>query len=466
MIQIHAADFAYLMLFFVAESFTCTTSDMLTGTSDIAEGRLNVEFTDKNQVTYFEKLLMKKYRDGSMANPQLDSRPVGPVEPVASTDDSETTPTISQYNIFYEADMELEGDLQNEACVAQEVVPEVQAVGDLSKCQPSTSFSIEELFINGEDEVSAENTEEVLTMRIGIDTGPRDEGCKDERPQTEYSSSHDEDGNSHAKIPVPQGEIPSPDSNSAHNLQHLQQSDILASVKSAWTNCAQSSHSGQQLAHFFLHGVNPMDGESEEESMKLPKPRPTTKSSDGSSTSNTHQFKLGSSLWLPSNSTSLVLEPEVNIEEDAINLPPSPSRPSTRECKDRYYDDTDTDSEPENEREEFISSRLGMTRDSVEMQSRPPSTSHGRDFEEEDRMERDEADCAALDDLAWELTSTVECEGRLSRCEQDFDSSAVTPTPAVEEEEEGSTEVGEVDMTKVMSEFELFQKNLMEEDSD
>ena len=443
---------------------------MLTGTNDMAEGhrKLNVEFTDKNQVTYFEKLLMKKYKDGSMTNPQ-------PVEAVASTGtadnneptaDDKSTPTISQYNIFYDADMELEGE--NEALVIQEVVPDIQTVGDLTKCRSST-VSIEEfnssainLFVDGEDKVGTENTEEVVTMHNGVDTGPRDEGCKDEKPQAVDSSSHDVDGNFCAEML--EGQTPSPYPNSTHNLQ---KSDILASVKSAWTNCAQSSHGGQELVHFFLHGVDPLDGELEEESTMLPKPQ-LTKISDGSSNSDPHQFKLASSLWLPSNSTSLV-EPEVNID-----ITPPSSRPDTTERKDRYYDDTDTDSEPENEREEFISSRLGMTNDSMEMQLRQPSTSHYRDFEEEDRMEQDRADSAALDELAWELTSTVECEGRLSRCEQDFDGSAVTPAPAMdeeregeeeEEEPEGNIEVGEVDMTKAISEFELFQKSLMEEDS-
>ena len=186
-------------------------------------------------------------------------------------------------------------------------------------------------------------------------------------------------------------------------------------------------------------------------------------------------------------------EEEEAEEQDEFTKPDEPllPRPSTRDC---YYDDTDSDSEPENEREEFISSRLGMARESILFRptsaaaaaggaSRPASThpeGAGLELEEEEmeqeKTERDKIDRKALDELAWELASTVECEGRLTRCQGDFDdeeeegNSGALASKEEEKEEEGGEE-GEVsrevmDMSTVISEFELYQKQLMEEESD
>ena len=168
---------------------------------------------------------------------------------------------------------------------------------------------------------------------------------------------------------------------------------------------------------------------------------------------------------------------------------PSSSRPSTSQCRDRYYDDSNSDSEPENEREEFISSRLGMAHDSVEWDGRPTSASTAAtpqpDPDEEERLERDREDREALQDLAWELASTVECEGRLTRNEGDLEGEggcygddsmgeeldregAATPmTEGAEVGGVGIKEGGEVmEMAEVMSNFELYQRDLMEADSD
>ena len=95
-----------------------------------------------------------------------------------------------------------------------------------------------------------------------------------------------------------------------------------------------------------------------------------------------------------------------------------------------------------------------------------------------ERQERDEEDEEALESLAWELASTVECEGRLTRCQSEMDkldseigdalSHPSTPTAEQQEPWLGEEDQAFVlsNLSQVMSEFELYQQRVMEQDSD
>lgn len=84
--------------------------------------------------------------------------------------------------------------------------------------------------------------------------------------------------------------------------------------------------------------------------------------------------------------------------------------------------------------------------------------------EEEKEMEKEE-DSEALEDLAWELQSMT--GGRLTRCEGEVEEGEEVEADE-EEEEEGDGGFGELEagMERVMSSFEMYQQQLMQQDSD
>ena len=518
------------------DSATETTSDVATMAESTHEPRgteFNVVFADgKNKVSYFEKLLMRKYKDGTITMQPSIPHPV--LTEIESDEELEHAPAISKYNVFYDAD-DIDGDDANGV-----PIPSVNCDEDFPVMANSTnrprpsSVSIEELPCDGDvlplpepeivlrpcgkeviqmqkkgsnsskkiaeanDSKMASEPTEVKSSKTGKhrESGHRKKSKEKEQLPAPLSTSHNEKGR---EVDQQYSEIKAESllsSSHGHDTQLLKQSDLLVSVRSAWDNCAESQHSSHQLGHFFLHAVQPVKSEE----AASPKP-PVSMSAP--------QFKLGSTVWLPSSSTvqeepvalpsisesaetppsisesaepppsiSESAEPPPSISESAKPSPsisesaePPPSRPITR---DWYYDDSDSsDSEPQNERDEFIQSRMGMVRDSVDCKvSRPATGTSSRDLEMEDQVERDKDDCQALDELAWELASTVECEGRLSRCEGDLETEggcdAVTPVPVANEEEDevGVANKQVMDMSEVISEFELYQQRLMEEDSD
>lgn len=404
------------------------------------EPRVSIEFTDKNKVTYFEKLLMKKYKDGTMATQPggvIVDHPI-PIEP-HSEEEQADIPVISEYNVFYNSDDE---DMVSDGSTRTDV--DLVARSSSSKPGQSCVF-IEELTSSISDEV-------VVAPKVSIDDNLNTSEVA--RKSATGAKHRSIEGSCKKKSKGKEKLVESSPSS-------LQQSDLLVSVKSAWAQSTLANHNSEKLGHFFLHGVNSKDDSTSLE-------RSAAKTSDDKS--DLSQFKLASTVWLPSSSTVLLQAEEVVCEDSIDTLPTN--RPSTRERKDLYYDDAESDSEPENERDEFIQSRMGTTRDSCgEYSFSRPASTCPRDLEPEDQTERDRVDCEALDDLACELASTVECEGRLSRCGGDLEwgQEAATPVPTANEEDEEEDQMGAgeaVDLSKVISEFELYQRKLMEEDSD
>jgi hypothetical protein len=448
--------------------------------------KVNLEFTDGNKVTYFEKLLMRKYKDGTITAHSGVPYPV-PTETAFNEEEFERVPAISKYNLFYYSEDEYDGDDMLVETYTNGV-SEPFTYASLATAVNSTgppSISIEELISNGEEnpEILAHPEEEAKkdgsnykrmagaqnnhtevtetgngsSQRKNRGKNRRARNGKGKEKQVVFSHGDKQKENEQPSSSHVEEKVLPPTIEHGHRVPHLKESDLLASVRSAWDNCTEYHHSNKQLGNFFLHGVQPA-GSEEDEAMLVNIPQDLSPS----------DFKLASTVWLPSSST-VQCDPEVAY--DSSESPTIPlSRPGTRDC---YYDDTDSDSEPENEREEFIQSRMGMAPDSVGcIVSRPATSTSLRDLEVEDPTERDRDDCETLDELACELASTVECEGRLTRC-RDLDESegeydVATPVPAACE---GGLALGMpdgevIDMSEVISDFELYQKRLMEEDSD
>lgn len=439
--------------------------------------KLNIEFSDRNGVTYFEKLLMRKYRNGSMVHLHT----AGPAERTVSTElqneDEEESPqpVISEYNIFYDSEaMEVKTEDDSEAMeLTSENVLNKAVFDDFGEHIIPSSVAIEEL-------VPCTN-DELISPSDSVETPNEEENPKEcsvqKSGQTNKNSKRPrEGGNSSNKKLKPDKmmiELLASDHKEKNTeleecgVHHCSQADLLESVKSLWANCTQSDHN-QQLMKFFLHRVKPKDSED------VPATQPPNTEED---TPAPTKFKMGSTMWLPSSSLlQTTRENPHNVTDDVDDNTTTTSytsRPNTGERKDLYYDDTDSDSEPENERREFISSRLGTASCMEGGESR--ATSSLQDLEEE----REKADNEALQDLACELASTVECEGRLTSCKGDLDQldleggtehDLATPLhSSANEEGQGewsSNNVGEVDMAKVVSEFELYQRELIEQESD
>jgi len=277
-------------------------------------------------------------------------------------------------------------------------------------------------------------------------------------------------------------------------VKQVSERELARSVKLAWESCGQESSRSQTLGAFFLHGVDPTQDQVEDLA-KL-----TNLHTDHPKTT----FKLGKQTWCHSDGSTLegnqkqVVEvtdmaspgtwgesnqfrsAELKEDKQISDSPPLTVRdkacPSTINpgFRDPYYDEDGNDSEPENERETFICSRLGSSKESMEhmMASRPGTAAARPDKEEEaeeEEMEREQEDCCALENLASELlASTVEFE----RC--------MTASRLEEEEEVGGVMGGadskdvllddslgeDFDVSRLQCDFDLFQRKMIDQDSD
>lgn len=428
--------------------------------------KLSVEFSDANKVTYFEKLLLRKFRDSPVFL-RTDHSTEGNEDQVVSSkseeDDNVNTPTVSQYNLFYDA--ELMDTEPGSSCV------EADTFEAFDFYSAPSGIVVEEVPSTTTDQslcsVEVTPLEPVpVATTSAIPTAREEEGAK-----SSANSQVPKARNGDSKQAAQKGKKKKGQKERKRQVnvqQDSKQPDFSLAVKAAWSTCTQSDHGQQQMTQFFLHGVKPAEDVDQE--MPVPKPFPTE-------LLDAHQFTLGSAVWLPSSSLQPT-DPGTSPNEPRNETPPlaPPSRPATR---DYYYDDdTDSDSEDaEYERAAFISSRLGMARDSIQELEPKPEGSYRELEEEEERMERDKADCQCLDELAWELASTVECEGRLTRCEGELDQldqeegvddevgcHSGSATPVHQDAEDIEIPQVDVDTSKVISEFELYQRELMEED--
>ena len=418
---------------------------------ETAVGRLKnphpqIKFSGKSGVTYFEQLMMKRHRyDPMFLSRAKQSSLSDEADVLWKIDDDRDIPidegTPSQYNIFY--DPELTEPLHN--TVDDSTVDDNTAPSAL----PVTSSDVEIVELSVSQSVTAANPSDVTikpnvvteqvknnSKKAATKVGSTEHPKLVSKKQTRSSRLKSKVRSVHANPAIPHFQpVPRP----ASVASVVSESDLEASVKKAWT---QSVSGHTQLSQFFLQGVEPIEAENEEEKRHVEKNTPF----------GFCKSKLSSTVWLPGNSTS-----EALINDDinpATDLPPLMTDKPLLQNKPNIYSN---DSQSESGDDDCGINELDLSVSNLE---------------DGDVCERDEEDDKALDDLAWELASTVECEGRLTRCESELDEEdghfsapPLSPQP-------GSGETDEpfplTDLSQVMSEFELFmnQQTAMEQDSD
>ena len=201
--------------------------------------------------------------------------------------------------------------------------------------------------------------------------------------------------------------------------------DVQSSVQRAWANCSKEKQETSQpteLSQFFLQGVESFPDASTDHTELNTNPPTDT------------QLNFAATIWLPFNSVPTVTETHTQpaIEPDSDS-------------------DTDDNEPPLTDLPSRCNSALSTH-----------SQSHLELEQATEREEWDKEDSEALESLAWELMSTIESEGRLSRCESVLDSIDYSSS----KHNEGGDDVAiePVDMGQVVSQFELYQQQLLDEE--
>ena len=401
------------------------------GQAEIPKWKLHpqIQFSGKSGgVSYFEQLMMKRHRfDPMFLSRAKHTTTSDEVQPVSLTvddgdlpSDEDTTITPSEYNIFYcpevvESSSEVLADSVNTnstpAAAGIEIV-------ELDIGQSMTSASPNDVTIKP----SQLPEQEQISLKSKTATIPSS-GTK--RPKSIGKKRAHSSGSKSKSVPVNSHRAST--ALSIHAPAKVSELDIFASVKKAWTQ-----HSDLvQLSKFFLQGVESKDITNVAEPRRVEKQKTFVFS----------KSRLSSTVWLPGNSTSEAL---VHVTIDpATDLPPLVNEPRPQNqpmlC-------SSNDSQSESNDEDIHDLAL--------------SVSNIEDFDIWERQKRDEEDDTALENLAWELASTVECEGRLTRCESelvegegDVDATALSSSPVVADDQ-GAFPL--TDLSQVMSEFELY----------
>ena len=473
----------------VISSNTTTATQAGTGMTNRAreEGKVNsedigVHFSNKNGVSYFEKLVMRRHRYDplylakSVTSDNVTNSPthITDEESFDANDrgDSETTP--SQYNIFFCSDED-----EPSHCDEQQY----DSLVDLYRPQSSVQIK-EETYL--QDQTLVEARPQAVTMQLGDIkhiAEPVSEGVvrdvtadhrvrpskqtsarkKSAKPSTSLSSASGKRGHSSKMKTTPSNrDLPQSSDDSSRmkspgtTITRSQDinSNIEAAVKSAWSDRSKQS----QLSHFFLQAVDPSLPEMS--SIHL------TDQVDNDCEGTSREFQLAASVWLPGNST---VDPLSDINSHSLNetepmyttmaginvftdLPSSSVHQDGLQLhvsNSTITDDVDSDSECEDDQQ---TSRATLV----------------CDLEEQEEWNQEDHD--TLESLSWELASTVECEGRLTRCESELEDSIEyrMGTPLFVGDTNDDIKEGaltDVDMHQMMSDFELYQKQVMEYDS-
>ena len=378
-----------------------TTGGMQAG-DGLIEHRLRrkVHFPDTNKVTYLEKILIRRLKRSTLklaVNECLHQQTPG----VHEEEQEEIITNISSFNIFT--------DEEDVVRSMSDVIPD-----DFNGISPSTGIVIGDMFINEDRMNSCEaikihnDTEycgqQVQCLKKVVSCFRPKEKHRLRQKNVEKRLSN-EVGLHSSKRRKPK------DKTSKSNMPHgdtthqLSQSALVASVQSAQSQCIPEQTPTQCLASFFFHAVQPTV--SSDENPVTPSPALVeTSHCSGEAT-----FSLGH-MWLPHSSVALNNETSDKIED----LSYTPQK--ARECRDAYYDDCTTDSEPENEREVFLSSRRGTVHESTGFGEDDRAASSYEELEGEE-LERDRADCDTLAELVRELQVSSMLDGGKLVCQRE-----------------------------------------------
>lgn len=436
------------------EAMTKSSAGIQTGNIAVDKPKPRIQFTGKAGVTYFEQLMMKRHRyDPMFLSKSLHYTKRGEAE-ISSTDNERDLPldeadTPSEFNIFYSCE-----EFESPANVADDVYRE--------EYYPSTNLDF-----------SVADTVEIVEVdvgQVGPSADPRDVTVEVSQPLAEYNQGPVKVGSYSKKMETklsktnnvksakkkqiqssrPKSKASRPKSVVSRessttpvapsSSRSLSKTSIQESVKKAWTQ----SSSQTKLSQFFLQGVEPSDNGVKDSSADLIERKYQSPV--------IHTSTLPSTIWLPDNSTSTAtaLTNEINPATDVPPLMFKPHSHNLTKLSHDFHIESDDDNDD-------IIDELGVSVSNV-------------DNWDCERRERDEEDDQALENLAWELSSTIESEGRLTRCESemegDVDFLATTPTPQSEGEDETTFHL--TDLSQVMSEFELYmhQQAALDQDSD
>ena len=426
------------------------------GTMAMDKGRPQIQFSGKSGVSYFEQLMMKRHRYDPMClsraatHAHTTSRDREDISPESNNDRDLPIDkgTLSNYNIFYDPEPAESRSPHHETEECISTTPPSASVSsgveivELNVGQPIIgSARPDDVKIHPVElkETSAKPVAKTKSSKPRENTRTHPKSTNKKRIQSSRSKPKSKPRSS-ASSHYPSPKVPS----------EVTESDIQASVKKAWTNCSEQT----QLTQFFLHGVEVADSKVDSEAKSQRAETDYQKCTVS---------KLSSTIWLPGNS---VCSMNANLESLEINpatdLPPVMSGPKSQNQSPPLASANNANSPTCSESDNEDLAELELSVNNVE---------EGEIWAE--RQERDEEDEEALESLAWELASTVECEGRLTRCQSEMDkldseiggaSSPATPQQEQELEEEEAFVLS--DLSKVMSEFELYQQSIMEQDSD
>ena len=382
-----------------------STSTNISSESAISKKQKEVEisFSQDAGVSYLEKLITRRNRYDPTLLKKMVPKQATPVPVAIDTEDSNEVMDYgpTPYNIFYEPD-----DVQD---TFEEDYEELY--------RPMSSVQIEEIAEPPVVSTTAvkevpQASEVVKLKKRAISSGKsntqmpivkKSTGTKKNTKKTRPSSTTMK--------------------HSSATPSQANESEVLSSVQRAWADCSKDNHHQHQtaeLSQFFLQGVEPL--------------ATADISHNGPFDSGAHadtDLKFAATVWLPFNSVSTDSEPH-NIEQDS----------------DGETDEPSLTGGP---------SRCGSSLSSKSQQD----VEAGELLAERDEWDKQDND--ALDNLTWELASTIESEGRLSRCNNEMDS--IGDQYENEEEPLGyDVQIGPVDMSQVVSQFELYQQQLLDEE--
>ena len=466
------------MNFFADSSTSCNSSAGIQAgpaggtTAAIDKERPQIQFSGKSGVTYFEQLMIKRHRYDPIclsraathlhhAAPPRDREDISS----ESTNDrdlpTDEEGTFSKYNFFHDPERAESKFPHNDRETEEYTSPTPPAVSGSSSVEivemnvsPSTSSAKPDAVKIHPIELEETSAAPAVAMKpkskkTGGSACVRPKSTNKKRIQSSRLKSTPKPRCSSARSHRPSAKAPP---------SQVNQSDIQASVKQAWNNCSEQT----QLTQFFLHGVEVTDDDKIDSDAKSQTAGMGHKVAIAS--------KLSSTIWLPGNSIcsnldTLEINPDTDLPPAATTRPksqnkcpppPLASAPPISANSDSSRDNRPPPSDSDNE-------------DLAEFELSVTNIEEGEITSATERQERDELDEEALESLAWELASTVECEGRLTRCQSEMDKLDDEIGGDLQQEKELNEE-GEVfvlsDLSKVMNEFELYQQSVMEQDSD
>lgn len=477
---------------------------------------IKVEFPDKEAgVSYLERLMMRRHRVDPMFLTQLSKAKRAGIrscyidreglkensQQVAWDEDhSQLKGEPSQYNVFYSEEVGEDNS---------ELDPEIS--GSSKQCdyeelesfeRPLSSVRIEEMHhvctvTSASTYTCTRNTgdnnlmENIQESKVSAPSAPAQDNCKNRKDQSSSKGANKPISAKQSKMKTSRGpsskkSVVDPCKEASEYIQ----SAVAASVRNAWANSTQGGvthNATDQLTEFFLSGVPKSAQEAiEGKSVEVEVP-------------NNGQFQFASTIWLPGNSIADSGDVESGVAEDvvaftfnengagsnddtyAINfatVPPPPSvahnHPPQQEQSNSsgistptpsYYDSiVSSDCESEDQDEPFME---------FESEGRNRQKQEWEEWEEQE-------DSEALENLAWELASVT--GGRLTQCEREeeevgeeegdvggveyYTNDLVAGSGVEQEGEEVDCFGSSVELQQVMSDFELYQQQIMEQESD